>query len=89
MFMGPGMIEFFADMKENLKRQGVDDAAFAGMFSGIKGVVLLDTCGDAQRCKEALAKPGMNLEVLETRCIGVEGVLSVVLDAIDNAACIK
>jgi hypothetical protein len=89
MFMGPGMIEFFADMKENLKRQGVDDAAFAGMFSGIKGIVLLDTCGDAKRCKEALAKSGMNLEVLETRCVGAEGVLSVVMDAINHASRIK
>ncbi len=89
MFMGPGMIEFFADMKENLKRQGVDDEAFAGMFSGIKGIVLLDTCGDTERCKAALAKSGMNLEVLETRCIGAEGVLAVVMDAINHASRIK
>jgi len=89
MFMGPGMIEFFADMKENLKRQGVNDAAFAGMFSGIKGIVLLDTCGDEERCREALARSGMNLKVLETRCIGTDGVLAVVMDAINHASRIK
>ncbi len=43
MFMGPGMIEFFKHMKESLLKEGMDEAAFAGMFSGIKGIVILDT----------------------------------------------
>jgi hypothetical protein len=89
MFMGPGMIEFFENMKQNLKGEGMDEAAFAGLFSGIKSIILLDTRGDPEHCIEVLAKSGMNLEVLETRCIGVDGVLAVVLDAIDNALRIK
>jgi hypothetical protein len=85
MFMGPGMIEFFENMKENLKNQGMAEAAFEGMFSGIRGVVLLDTLGEAEKCRKALKKVGLNLKVLETREIGAENVLHVVLDAMERA----
>ena len=56
MFMGPGMIEFFKHMKEKMLKEGVDEAAFANMFSGIKGIVLLDTCGNAEKYSEELGK---------------------------------
>ena len=51
MFMGPGMIGFFKHAKEQMLKEGVDEAAFAGMFSGIKGVVLLDTCGRRRKMR--------------------------------------
>ena len=86
MFMGPGMIDFFATMKENLKREGIDEATFEGMFNGVKGIVLLDTCDDAEKCKQDLKKLGIKLEILETRSIGSENVLNVVLAAIDQAS---
>ena len=85
MFMGPGMIEFFKHMKEKMLKEGVDEATFANMFSGIKGFVLLDTCGDAEKCKEDLEKSGMDLKVLEVRKIGLENVKRVILDAIEQA----
>lgn len=85
MFMGPGMIEFFKHMKEKMLKEGVDETTFANMFSGIKGIVLLDTCGDAEKCKEDLEKSGMGLKVLETRKIGLENVKQVILDAIEQA----
>jgi hypothetical protein len=82
MFMGPGMIEFFKHMKERLMKEGMDEAAFAGMFSGIKGIVLMDTCGNAKECREELEKSGMGLPILETIEIGLENLRQVVLDAI-------
>jgi hypothetical protein len=82
MFMGSGMIEFFRDMKADLKRQGVDEAAFAAMFSGVKGVVLLDTCGDEAQLRRELDELGVGLEVLEVRKVGLGNVLRVVKDAI-------
>lgn len=85
MFMGPGMIDFFKDMKDQMLKEGVDDAAFAGMFNGIKGFVVLDTCGNGDELKAELEKVGMGVPVLETRRIGSEGVLSVILDAINHA----
>ena len=85
MFMGPSMIGFFKHAKEKMLKEGVDEAAFANLFSGIKGIVLLDTCGDAEKCKEELEKSGMGLRILETRKIGLENVKQVLLEAIEKA----
>jgi hypothetical protein len=85
MFMDPGMIGFFKRMKEKMRDEGVDEAAFANLFSGIKGIVLLDTCGNADKCKDELEKSGIGLRVLETRKIGLENVKQVLLEAIEKA----
>ena len=85
MFMGPGMIGFFRHAKEQMLKEGVDEAAFAGMFNGIKGIILLDTGGNAEKCKEDLEKSGMGLKILETRKIGLENLKQVLLEAIEKA----
>ncbi len=85
MFMGPGMVGFFKHAKETMLKEGVDEAAFANMFNGIKGIVLLDTCGNAEKCIKDIKEAGMNLAILETRKIGLENVKRVILDAIDHA----
>jgi hypothetical protein len=85
MFMGPGMIAFFKHMKERMIKEGGDEAVFAGIFIGIKGVVLLDTCGNAKGCREELEKLGIGLPILQTRKIGLENVKRVVFDAIQHA----
>ncbi len=89
MFMGPGMIEFFADMKENLMHEGITEEVFVGMFNGVKGIMLLDTCGNSEKCKQDLKKLGINIEILEIHSIGTKNVLKVVSDAIDQASRIK
>jgi Protein of unknown function (DUF1638) len=89
MFMGPGMISFFKHAKDELQKEGVDEATFANMFSGIKGAVVLDTCRDAEKCRAEVEQSGMNLKILEVRPIGVDNVLKVVMDAIDQACGIK
>jgi hypothetical protein len=53
------------------------------MFSGIKGIVILDTCDNAKKCREEVEQSGMNLPILEVRHIGADNVLKVVRDAID------
>jgi hypothetical protein len=85
MFMGPGMIEFFDFIKPRMLQEGLDEAAFASMFSGIKGFVVLDTCGDGDKLQASLKRAGLNVEVLETRKIGTDNILRVVTDAIDHA----
>jgi hypothetical protein len=85
MFMGPGIIGFFKHTKEMMRKEGIDDATFSNMFNGIKGAVILDTCNNAEKCKEELEKSGIGLRVLETRKVGLENVKRVVLDAIDRA----
>ena len=82
MFMGPGMIEFFVHMKDRTLKEGVDEAAFANMFSGIKGIVLLDTCGNAEKLREALKKSGLGLPVLEVRHVGLGNVRLLIIDAV-------
>ena len=86
MFMGPGMIDFFKTAKEQLMKQGVDEATFAKMFSGIKGIVILDTLGNAEECRRELEKSGMGLVILETRAVGLENIRRVVQEAIDENA---
>ena len=84
MFMGPGMIEFFKHMKGELLKQGMDETAFVGMFSSIKGFVLLDTCGNAEKMKKELEEAGLAVPIIETRQIGLENVRQVIFDAIST-----
>ena len=86
MFMGPGMIGFFKHAKEAMLKEGVDEAAFEGMFSGIKGFVLLDTCGNSERMRRELEQSGIKVPILENREVGVDGVKLVILDAIECAS---
>ena len=89
MFMGPGMIEFFTHVKRELSKEGFDEAAFGGMFSGIKGFVLLDTCGKAKKMKLELQQSGLAVPILETRNVGLDGVKRLVFDAIHHATSSK
>ncbi len=89
MFMGPGMIGFFKHAKEAMLKEGVDEAAFENMFSGIKGFVLLNTCGNIDRMRKELEKSGINVPILEIKEVGIEGVKRVILDAIECASRIK
>ena len=66
-------------------KEEVDEAAFTNMLSGIKGIVLIDACGDAEKYKEKLERLGMGLPILETREIGTENVKRVIFDAIERA----
>jgi hypothetical protein len=85
MFMGPGMIDFFKHAKEIMLKEGVDEATFSNMFSGIKGFVLLDTCSCAQKMREDLEKSGIGIPIIETRKVGLIGVKQVIFDAIERA----
>jgi hypothetical protein len=82
MFLGPGMIGFFKHAKETMLKEGIDEAAFKGMFSGIKGFVLLDTCGKMEEMRRDLEASGIDLPILEVRGGCLENVKQVVLDAI-------
>jgi hypothetical protein len=85
MFMGPGMIEFFKHMKGELLKQGMAEAAFENMFNGIKGFVVLDTCGNAQKLTEDLKNTGINVPIIEVHGGCLDNVRQVVFDAIDQA----
>jgi hypothetical protein len=85
MFMGSGMLEFFKGMKGKLQKEGVTEEVFAKMFSGLKGVVLLDTCGDTEVLLNELEKSGVGLKVLEVRKVGLEPLRQVICEAVERA----
>jgi hypothetical protein len=89
MFMGPGMIEFFKHMKGELLKQGMDEAAFTNMFRGIKGFVVLDTCGTPQKLIKDLENSGINVPITEVRDGCLDNVWRVVFDAIEHATRVK
>ena len=82
MFMDPGMIEFFRDAKEQMKKEGMEDDALKVMFSGIKGIVLLDTLGEVEKCKAELEKLDTGLQIIEVKKVGVDNVKQVLHQAI-------
>jgi len=86
MFMGPGMIEFFKHMKEELLKQGMDELSFANMFNGIRGFVLLETCGNSEKMKKELEATELGVPIIETWKIGLDNVWQVVFDAIQHAS---
>ncbi len=81
MFMGPGMIDFFCDAKEKLKKEGMDDEALKALFSGIKGIVLLDTLDEEQKNKADLETLKTGLKVLDTKKVGLNNLKAVISEA--------
>ncbi len=84
MFFDPGMIDFFLDAQKKLIQEGMTDEALKNMSSGIKGIILLDTLGNAEKCKAEIEKLGIGLQVLETKEIGVGNLKCVVTQAIQR-----
>ena len=54
------------------------------MFGGIKGIVLLDTLGNAEKCKQEMETMHIGLKVLETKDVGLGKLKLVVLEAIER-----
>ncbi len=81
LFFSAGWIDFFKNMKEKLAKKGVDEAEFASYFGELKGIVLVDTLGDAEKSIIEINKLGLGLPVLEVRQVGLEGVKQVLQEA--------
>jgi hypothetical protein len=87
MFFYPGMIEFFSDAKEKMLKEGMDEQVLQSMFSGVKGIVLLDTLKEAEKSKKELEKLNTGLKILETKEIDLENLKTVIADAVKNCLC--
>jgi hypothetical protein len=85
MFFDPGMIDFFRDAKEKMKKEGMDENAFRDLFIGIKGIILLDTLGDSRKCEEEIEKLHTCLEVVETKKVGLDKLNQVISEAIQQS----
>ena len=84
MFLDPGMIDFFRHAKEKMLKEGMDEETFQKMFSGIKGIVLLDTLGNAEKCKAEIEKLNTGLAILETKEVGLDNLHQVISDALQR-----
>ena len=85
MFFDPGMIEFFQIMQKRLKKEGVSEEALRNMFSGIKGVVLLDTLGNAEKCKAQIEELNTGLQILDVKEVGLDNLKKVISQAVSDS----
>jgi len=84
LFLYPGMIGFFSHFKEKAKQENVDEEAFNKLFSGVKGIALLDTLGEPDKSKAEIEKLHTGLKVLETKAIGLEKLKQLLLEVIER-----
>ena len=84
MFFDPGMIDFFRDAQKKLKREGIADTVLTSLFSGIKGIVLLDTLDNAEKCKTKIEQLHTGLAILETKKVGLDKLKLVISEAIQR-----
>ena len=82
IFLTPGMTDFFKHAKVTMCKEGYDEDAFKQLFEGIRGIVLLDTLGNAARLKAEVEELNTGLKILETRKIGCKNVKNVIKGAI-------
>ncbi len=84
MFFDRGLIEFFQEMQTKLKQDGMDQDTFKRMFTGLRGIVILDTLGEAEKSRAEVEALGTGLPILEVREVGLENVKRLICEAIQQ-----
>jgi hypothetical protein len=84
LFLNPGMIGFFEYFKKKAEQEGVDEESIRQFFSGLKGIVLLDTLEEAEKDLRETTRLNFGLPVAETKKIGLEKFKLLILEAIDK-----
>jgi Protein of unknown function (DUF1638) len=84
MFFTPGMTDFFRNAKDMMRKEGVEETVFKQFFNGVRGIVLLDTLGNAEKLNKEVKELDTGLEILETRTVGCENVRKVIQEAIEK-----
>ena len=86
LLLDPGMIDFYRYLKDKARREGVDEDGFRQFFDGLKGIMLLDTLGDAAKNVEEIDRLNLGLPVLETKRIELQNLKLVILEAIERSS---
>lgn len=84
LFLGPGMIGFFDRIQEKARQENIDEAALTNLFSGLKGIVPLDTLGEVEKHKVEIETMHTSLTTLETKQIGINNLKQILLEAIER-----
>ncbi len=83
-FLSPGMSDFFDHVREAMHKENVDDDQLKQLFSGLRGIVILDTLGNSDELKEKVENLNTGLFILETRHVGLSNVKNVINEAIER-----
>jgi hypothetical protein len=84
MFLSPGMADFFDHAKERMQKEGMDEAALKQLFTGIRGIVILDTLGNPYELKSKVEKLNTGLPILELKSVGCSNTENVIREAIER-----
>jgi hypothetical protein len=82
-FLSPTMMDSFGYVKNMLIKEGLEETVFKEIFKNFSGFVL-DTLGNSYKIIQDLKKFNIDLEILETRHVGCEGVKNVIQEAIEK-----
>jgi hypothetical protein len=85
LFLGPGMTELFKHFKERMLRENVSEDDIKNLFSGLRGIVFLDTLGDKDRVKCEVERLDTGLPLLEIREIGLERLKKLLCETIERS----
>jgi hypothetical protein len=84
LLMDPGLIGFYRYIKKKARQEGLDEDILRQVFSGLKGIMLFDTLGEAEKNLGEIAKLNFGLPVLETKKIGSDNLKLVISEAIER-----
>ena len=84
LVLNPGLIGFFQNVRETAKQENIDEETLKQLFSGVKGIVLLDTVGEADKNKTEIEKMNTGLAILETRKIGLDRLKQLIHKAMEQ-----
>jgi hypothetical protein len=84
MFLSPGMTDFFAHAKETMKRENIDVDLLKNLFSGLRGIIILDTLGNLEQLREEVEKLDTGLPIVGTCEVGLENVRNVIREAMEK-----
>ncbi len=82
LFLSPGMTDFFGHAQELMHKEGLDKTSLNQFFNGLKGIVILDTLGNADELKAKVEKLDTGLDILEIKHVGCQNVKKIIEDAI-------
>jgi hypothetical protein len=86
IFLSPGWIRYFCHTMKKMEGSEHEEN-FRNLFTGLKGIVLLDTLGDLEDYKKEIEEicSFTRLPVLETRKISLDKLREVVLEAVKHS----
>jgi hypothetical protein len=84
MILSPGMTDFFDHAKDMMQKEGMGDADLRQLFSGIRGIVILDTLGRPDELRLRVEKLDTGLPILEVKSVGCTNTENVIKEAIER-----